>query len=378
MKILLTSDAAGGVWTYALELAHALYDHGVHVALATMGSALSPQQRRDAAHLPNLQLLESTFKLEWMRDPWRDVGKAGEWLLKLEEEVRPDVVHLNGYVHAALPWRAPTLVVAHSCVLSWWQAAKGCPASDSWEQYRDEVTGGLRAADIVAAPSRAMLNACIKHYGPLADTRVIYYGRKAGPFLYPTKKDRIILTAGRLWDQAKNVQALAAVAPQLDWPVCVAGEDKHPNGGQADAPNVRPLGRLSLEELEGWFRRACIYALPARYEPFGISALEAALAGCALVLGDIPSLREIWADAAIFVPPDDHAALASALKQLIADTHLRNRMGHRAQQWAMQYTPQRMARSYLAVYRELVRRDAPMPEAARHSAPAPGYQPVYQ
>ncbi len=32
--------------------------------------------------------------------------------------------------------------------------------------------------------------------------------------------------------------------------------------------------------------------LPARYEPFGLSVLEAALSGCALVLGDIPSLRE--------------------------------------------------------------------------------------
>ena len=54
--------------------------------------------------------------------------------------------------------------------------------------------------------------------------------------------------------------------------------------------------------------RAAIYALPARYEPFGLSILEAALSGCALVIGDIPSLREIWADAALFVPSDGHDA----------------------------------------------------------------------
>ena len=62
---------------------------------------------------------------------------------------------------------------------------------------------------------------------------------------------------------------------------------------------------------------SAIYALPARYEPFGLSALEAGLCGCALVLGDIPSLREVWGDAAVFVDPHDAQALAKALNCLI-------------------------------------------------------------
>jgi glycogen synthase len=57
-----------------------------------------------------------------------------------------------------------------------------------------------------------------------------------------------------------------------------------------------------------WYARASIYALPARYEPFGLSALEAALSGCALILGDIPSLREVWLEAAPYVSPDDESA----------------------------------------------------------------------
>ena len=59
--------------------------------------------------------------------------------------------------------------------------------------------------------------------------------------------------------------------------------------------------------------RAAIYALPAHYEPFGLSILEAAMSGCALVLGDIPSLREIWGDAAVFVHPDNRDAVARCL-----------------------------------------------------------------
>ena len=47
MKILMTADTVGGVWTYALELAGALAPHGVEVALATMGRRLSSAQEAD-------------------------------------------------------------------------------------------------------------------------------------------------------------------------------------------------------------------------------------------------------------------------------------------------------------------------------------------
>src|SRR5215212_1492795 len=111
MKLLMTTDTVGGVWTYALDLAAALEPHGVEVTLATMGAAMSAQQRRDVAKRPNVDVRESTFKLEWMHEP--------------EQKLAPDVVHLNGYAHGSLPFRAPVAVVAHSCVLSWWRAVKG-------------------------------------------------------------------------------------------------------------------------------------------------------------------------------------------------------------------------------------------------------------
>ncbi|HEY0779002.1 MAG TPA: glycosyltransferase, partial [Gemmatirosa sp.] len=99
-----------------------------------------------------------------------------------------------------------------------------------------------------------------------------------------------------------------------------------------------------------WMGRAAVYALPARYEPFGLSALEAGLAGCALVLGDIPSLREVWGDAATYVAPDDAAALADALRTLAADDAHRTALGIRARTRALTYTPARMADGYLAAY----------------------------
>ena len=71
---------------------------------------------------------------------------------------------------------------------------------------------------------------------------------------------------------------------------------------------------------------AAIFAAPARYEPFGLAILEAAAAGCALVLGDISSLRENWGGAALFVDPEDPPALQRRHHALIADPEERTRL----------------------------------------------------
>ncbi|MDB5173901.1 MAG: glycosyl transferase family 1 [Phycisphaerales bacterium] len=353
MKLLMTADTLGGVWTYAVELAAALQPHGVQVGLATMGAALSDGQRARIATLENVTLFESRHKLEWMPDAWEDVRDAGRWLLELQEQFRPTVVHLNGYAHGALAWNAPVLVVGHSCVLSWWEAVKGEPAPPEWDHYRREVRDGLRAANQVVAPSAAMLAALQRHYGPLPRSRVIHNARGAALFR-PARKEGLIFSAGRLWDEAKNVAALGRVASQLAWPVYVAGDDASPDGRGWLPAGVRPLGRLEPPALAGWLGRAPLFALPARYEPFGLSPLEAALSGCALVLGDIPSLREVWGDAAIFVAPDDDDALRRGLNYLARDPAARHEMATRAAARARRYAPELMASSYRAVYGGLI------------------------
>ena len=370
LRILMTADTVGGVWTYSLELARALEPHDIQIALATMGGPLNPEQRAEVATVPNVEVVESRYKLEWMEDPWTEVEQAGEWLLELESRVKPDLIHLNNYVHGSLPWSAPVLVVGHSCVLSWWQSVYGEAAPDSWDRYRREVSQGLQAADLVAAPTRAMLTELERYYGPLPPTRVIPNGRPARRFP-PGKKEPFILTAGRIWDDAKNVAALDQVAPRLAWPVCVAGETQHPESGIPELNRVRLLGRLAPDVLAEWLGRAAIYALPARYEPFGLSALEAGLAGCALVLGDIPSLRDIWGEAAVFVPPDDTTALERTLKGLIDDEPRRETMARHARERALQLSPERMADGYRSAY-EIVQRSAYKGSAqGRPASPAP-------
>jgi len=353
MNVLITADTVGGVWTYAVELSRALSRHGVHITLCTMGRFPTSEQFAEAEDIPDIDIRPSEYRLEWMEDPWEDVVRSGDWLLHVEEQIRPDIVHLNGYSHAVLPWHAPVLVVGHSCVLSWWEAVKSRPAPGEWDRYASNVKRGLNKADMVATPTQAMLDALNRQYGVGANSRVIPNGR--GPELFqPRVKEPFIFTAGRVWDEAKNIGTLAKAAPKIDWPVCVAGEEEHPDGGSASHENVRLLGSLAPQAMPYWYARAAIYALPARYEPFGLSALEAALAGCALVLGDIPSLREVWGDTAVFIPPDDHEALSKAINELISNKDLRISLANRSRRRALEYSPEQMAEGYLEVYDELL------------------------
>jgi glycogen synthase len=352
-KILMTADPVGGVWTYALELIRSWQRYPVEVALATMGAALTPDQRAQVQQLPQVQLYESTFKLEWMDQPWADVDAAGAWLLRLRDAFRPDLIHLNNFCHGHLPWGKPVLMVVHSCVLSWWQGVKEQAAPADWDTYHRRVRQGLQAADLVVAPSGAMLQEAASWYGPFRQSQVIYNGRQSQWFTYKAKEP-FIFSMGRVWDEAKNLQVLAQVADQLSWPVYVAGEARHPvTGRQQHWPNVQLLGPQSQPEIRDLLARAAIFVLPALYEPFGLSALEAGLSGCALVLSPIASFREIWGEAATYADPRNAADLARVVESLSRDEFRRNIMGFRALRQGLQYSARQMAHEYQQAYRQL-------------------------
>jgi glycogen synthase len=350
IRLLMTTDTVGGVWNYSINLIRALAPYGVEVVLATMGRRPSADQRCQVLSISNLCLTESDFKLEWMDDPWTDVTRAGDWLLQLESKWKPAIVHLNGYSHSVLPWHVPRLVVAHSCVLSWWAAVRRLPLPNRWLTYAEHVAEGLRAAELVIAPSAAMLAELRRLYHWDGKGVVIWNGLAPATPATSISKQEFVLTVGRLWDEAKNLAVVEAIAQQISWPVYAAGESEP--GTRSGF--VRLLGHLSSVEIREWMARASIYVLPARYEPFGLSILEAAISQCALVIGDIPSLRELWDGAAWLVAPDHTSELSHALMTLIAEPVLRAEFAARARDRAHQYGVERMAQQYLAVYQNLL------------------------
>jgi glycogen(starch) synthase len=351
-KILMTADTAGGVWTFTMDLCAALSRRGVAVTLVTMGGLPDEAQRVQADAL-DIALVATDYRLEWMRDCESDLIESGRMLLSLADGLKPDLVHANGYYHACLPFDAPVLLTAHSCVSSWWHACKGEAIPAEWRWYRETVASAVCAANVLVAPTAAYLAEFQRLHGAAKRSRVIRNGRNPG-CVSPQPKKRIVLAAGRLWDEAKNIGILCRAASGLDMPIAVAGDCTSPEGQPVRLTNVIALGRLNSQKLSEAMSTALVFAAPARYEPFGLSILEAALHGCALVLADIPTLRELWDRAAIFVHPDDVAGWHDAFARLSSQPEFASAYAAEARKRARKYSVERMVDAYMQQYSALM------------------------
>jgi len=351
-RVLMTADTIGGVWVFAMELIRELEKKNIEVILATMGKEVNSDQLKQIRELKNIILEESSYKLEWMQDPWSDISKAGDWLLNLEMKYAPDLIHLNEYSYASISWNSPVILTAHSCVYSWFSEVKGILPDNYWKTYREKVTSALNSAELVVAPTKTMMDYLNKFYGSFDLRKVISNGRNSKAFS-PSEKEAYIFSAGRLWDEAKNIRLVAEVSPLLSWPVYVAGDYKNPDKEEIYFDNVNWLGIINEKRMAEMFSHASIYTLPAKYEPFGLSILEAAMSECALVLGSIDSLLEIWEGCALFVDPNDPEELNAALQDLIEDEDYRLQLSSLARNRSKDYSSVRMGNEYIKVYEQI-------------------------
>lgn len=361
MRVLLTADTVGGVWTYARELVSGLVRRGVEVTLVSFGHMPEPRQIAWTEGLRNLDFRPTGFRLEWMQDSEDDIAESSEYLMGIIRETRPDLLHLSQYCYGALNVDLPKIVVAHSDVVSWWVAVHGepPPASDWIQWYCDIVRRGLEGANTVIAPSRWMLAQIDRYYGAHRSGKVVYNGRSPHCFNPHGEKENLIATAGRLWDAAKQVSLLTEC--NCGWPVVIAGETEHPDQAyRGESKRILCEGTLELkgkqtpEQLQSLFSRAAVYAATSRYEPFGLALVEAALSRCAIVANDIPSFRELWAETATYFQTNDAGGLRDAIESLRQDRQLLRHKAELSYQRARQrFTTDRMIDEYLGLYESL-------------------------
>jgi glycosyltransferase involved in cell wall biosynthesis len=368
----MTTDAADGVWAYTAALARELSRRGIHVSLVTLGPPPRPDQL-DALQWSNVEVTSTDLAAEWLDPEGADFARARRALGALERHMRPDIVHLNSYREASARWGSPVLVTAHACARSWWHACRGREPSDPrWQEYIANVGLGLLAADLWAAPSVAFRDTIETLYAPPTRGRVVWSG--IGEMPEPAEKEPFILAAGQWWDEAKNAGALLTVARDLAWPVRLAGSLEAPEtaGRVRNRPcPIETLGELSRAELQAQMQRAAVFAAPALYESFGLTVLQAAASGCALVLADIPVFRELWRGAALFVEPRDQAAVRSAFDRMCGDARLRVRMQRAARRRAQRYSLAETANDYCKIYARMLAIDPePRTPVARLAAGA--------
>jgi glycogen synthase len=364
MHILVTTDTISGVWTYTRELVSGLVSRGLRVTLVSFGEVPLPEQTAWMDSLHGLDYRPTAFRLEWMHEGEQDYEDSAAYLASLVQEIQPDALHLNQFCYGDLPVDVPRVVVAHGDLITWWLAVHGHePKSARWlSRYREVVVRGLLGATALVAPSACMLEALHVSYVPVSREQVIHNGRNPIFFNPYVSKEDSVLSVGRLLDAGKQVHLLTQHEHPLS--VCIVGSE-HPVSPpripiradvkvSTDQLCVSLKGPQTEAQLRNLYSRAAVYAATARYEPFGMEPLEAALSRCAIVANDIPSFREIWGDDAVYFRTNDAASLASTIRELTEDREKCRAYANRAYQRARdRYNHKRMIDDYLQLYRSL-------------------------
>ncbi len=383
MRVLITTDTVGGVWTFSRELTTGLLDEGCSVCLVSVGRVASEAQSPWIAKMQSRYPARFRFDavnapLEWEACNADAFSAAAPALLHLAKDFQADIIHSNQFCFGALKTSRPVIVTAHSDVLSWADACR--PLEDtSWlRAYKTLVGRGLTHASAVTAPSQWMLDLLCKRVAPecfaaaavngrkahsssMNECRVIPNGREIGAHVKGVRRLQAV-TAGRVWDEAKNVALLAEVEAPM--PLMIAGEKTHDGFAQSYLPGQETyLGSLCEQEIMRTFRESAIYICTSVYEPFGLAPLEAALCGCAILARDLPSLREIWGDAALYFR--DAASLSDLLKKLAVYPNVLALRQEAALSRARLYTRKAMSSAYLDLYEELAQAQVRSPESLR-------------
>jgi len=138
--------------------------------------------------------------------------------------------------------------------------------------------------------------------------------------------------------------------------------------------SVRFLGDLPHDRALDLLRLADVMFLPSRREGMPVAAIEAMALSRAMVVTSVGGTPELVQDgvSALMVPSDDVDAMTRALLRVLADTGLRQRLGHQARLAYERgpYRPDSVADLTLAVYRRAIEATASLAAAARRPSPA--------
>ncbi|HYX25360.1 MAG TPA: glycosyltransferase family 1 protein [Thermoanaerobaculia bacterium] len=252
---------------------------------------------------------------------------------------------------------------------------------DAGEALRERLDRTLFEADLLLTPSEAVRRELIAMGVAPGRVRAIHHGTglvAAGSAAEATPPPartppRYALHVGTM-EPRKNVSTLLAAwrllrrrraAPP---PLVLCGgfgwraEEARREIGAAEAEGwLVHLGYVSAEELAALYRGAELVALPSFYEGFGLPAVEALRAGAPLVASDLPVLREVAGDAALYAPPDRPDLWADRAGEVLADGGLRAELRRRGLERARLFDWGRAAAETARAFRAAA--DPPLPEA---------------
>jgi alpha-1,3-rhamnosyl/mannosyltransferase len=288
------------------------------------------------------------------------------------------VLFAPNYLFPPLFWLARGARVATIHDLGVWKVPWAV-RPDSGEALRERLERTLFEADLFLTPSEAVRQELIERRVAASRVRAIHHGTglvgegSIASSPPPRTPPRYALHVGTV-EPRKNVSALLAAWRLLRLrraappPLVLCGgfgwqaAEARREIGAAEAEGwLVHLGYVSTEELAALYRGAELVALPSFYEGFGLPAVEALRAGAPLLASDLPVLREVAGDAALYAPPNRPDLWADRAGELLADAGLRADLRRRGLERARLFDWGRAAEETVRAFRAAAGRVEPPP-----------------
>lgn len=357
----------GGVEEHVAQVAHALSVHGHTVEVWTVDRGERPGEPADAAFAVRYLLTPLPARSLSAIVKYATTGFSArrQWVAA-ERELRPDVLVVqcfgpNGIYALRLHRRTgiPLVVISHGETLG---DDNGAFARS--RQLRTGLREALAAASAHAAPSRYVLDDLTARFGAGEGT-IIPNGVAPLPRMSPVaREDHLIVAVGRL-GRMKGFDLLIEAFARIDGarleivgdgPERDALQQQIDDAGLSD--RVRLIGARDAVGVAERIAAATAVVVPSRSESFGIVALEAWRGGAPLIMTSRGGAAEFVQDGedGILVDPLDVDALAKAMRRMLEDAPLRERLTRSGTERVKAFSWPRVALLYETMLDAVVRR----------------------
>jgi glycosyltransferase involved in cell wall biosynthesis len=320
----------------------------------------------------NLEMIDADIE-------WFGLKEQTE-LLKLINEIKPDLVHFTNF-NLPVAYKGKFVITIHDLTLLHFKNYRSSLASKVFYKIKDQVMRnlvlrqGIGRASTVIVPTEYVKDDVAKTFKTRKNKITVTYEAVDKDFSTPAinlEKNGInkpfVLYVGNAYPH-KNLERMVLAFGKLitkyllDYQLVIAGKKDsfHDSLEQAIADaNLQDRvvfpGFVSDRELAGLYKNAKLYVFPSLSEGFGLPPLEAMAHGLPVASSNATCLPEVLGDAAVYFDPRNVSDMANAMLSVLTDEKLAKDLIKKGHTQAKKYSWKKTAKQTLDIYEKALRK----------------------